>query len=492
MNTADLEKTLLELNYRITADALNLWNGNAADSPAKNPYGAFAHVLTLDLLKGLRPAGPWTASSHRLFHTLLGHYLQYRMAPFEKELFTWMRGAAAHVDGEKIYFRDILLWCQKRSNVEKRRIMEKESSSLCKFLKPFSLGLWESLIDLLQNEFDYENYVAYCSEKKSIDYEAYIPILHEVFRQTNGLYFKKMEAWTQAGLGAPLEKSNRFDAVYLLGLSGFDNDFPNHIPLRDHLEFFRPWGMNVNELPGLFLDIAPSHDKSGQAMTFALKIPQEIHLLMNPQGGWVDLETLFHEMGHALSHVFTSPELAPVEKDFFTSNALSETYAFLIQNVCFSPRFLESRLHLSSKTIEKIRYYKALKDLSVFRRYAGKFLAEYEIFKTNDIENGRVYASLMKEHTGFSYLPETHLFDLVPEFYALDYVISWMAEATAEKALIETLGEEWMFKAEAGEIMKEWWFIGNQYGIDEFFSTKGMGPIDHADIVKRWHQRLQD
>jgi hypothetical protein len=368
--------------------------------------------------------------------------------------------------------------------------VEKESSSLCKFLKPFSLGLWEFLVEMLHDEFEYQNYVEYCSEKKQIDYQAHVPKIQDVLRQTDALYFDKMESWVQQSLDTPLNGLNRFDAIYLLGLNEFDHLFPSDVPLETSLAFFKHWGIEVGGVPGLFLNIDRSSKKSGQAMTFALRIPDEIHLVMNPQGGWVDLETLFHEMGHGLSHVFTSRELSPVDKDFFTSNTLSETYAFLVQNICFSPRFLESRLGLSSKALETIRFYKALKDLSVFRRYVSKFLAEYEVFGKNDIGNGDVYASRLKEHTGFSYLPETHLFDLVPEFYSLDYVISWMAEATMERHLVTALGDEWMFKPEAGDILKEWWILGNQYDVDEFFSLKGLGPIDPEDIVRRWQTRI--
>ena len=183
-------------------------------------------------------------------------------------------------------------------------------------------------------------------------------------------------------------------------------------------------------------------------------------------------------------------DLAPADKDFFTSNTLSETYAFLLQNMCFSPPFLERQLRLSSKEIEEISFYKVLKDLSVFTRYAGKFLAEYRIFKENDIENGQIYADLMKEHTGFFYHPETHLFDLVAEFYSLDYVVSWMAEATMERTLVTNFGDAWMFKPEAGKTLKEWWSLGNQHGVEEFFRIRGIGTINHLDILARWRSKL--
>jgi hypothetical protein len=225
-------------------------------------------------------------------------------------------------------------------------------------------------------------------------------------------------------------------------------------------------------------------------MSFALRIPHDIHLVMNPQGGWIDLETLFHEMGHALSNVFTSPELSLPEKDFFTSNTLSETYAFLLQNMCFSPPFLERQLGLSPKEIETVTFYKTLKDLSVFRRYAGKFLAEFEMFNGNDLGNGELYAALLKRYTGFSYRPETQLFDLAPEFYALDYLISWMAEATLEKFLRQTLGPEWMFKTETATILKDWWLSGNRYELDQFFRINELGKVDSTDIQDRWFHKI--
>jgi hypothetical protein len=487
-STKEIEKTLLDLNYRLTSRALNFWKGTEA--PHHDPYDGFYDIVEPRVIKKLRPSGTSTRQRQRVFHSLLGHYLQSQISPYENELFTLMRGAAAHVDGEKIYFKDTLSWCQKRSNLQKRKMIEKESSSLCKFLMPFAIEVWESLLKLLKDEFGYEDYAQYCYDKKQVDYEICVSELQETLRETDTLYFEAMEAWAKKSLGVPLCELNRFDAIYLLGLGEFDHLFPDQIPLSNHLDFFDQWEIDVKKIPGLALDINHSPKKGAQAMSFALRIPDEIHVVMNPQGGWIDLETLFHEMGHALGHTFTSPDLSSWEKDFFTSNTLSETYSFLLQNMCFSPLFLERQLGLSSKEIEEISFYKALKDLSVFRRYVGKFLAEFEMFKKNEMADGEIYARLLEECTGFSYRPETHLFDLVPEFYALDYVISWMAEATMEKHLTQTLGHDWMFKSEAGKILKDWWWCGNQYELDEFFINKGIGPIDHRDIVERWRRNI--
>ncbi len=485
-----IEQSLVTLNYRLTSRALDLWQGNKSGLSDRSVYDDVGDNLNPSTIARVRKAPIPKKEAERVFHGLLGHYFQYRLFPYENELFTWMKGAAAHVDGEKIYFKDILSWCQKRSDLEKRRTLEKETTSLCKFLKPFALSFWEYLLELLKDEFAYPGYAAYCKDKKHVDYDAYVPKLHTILEQTETLYFEAMELWTQRSLGLPLSELNRFDGVYLLGLGEFDPLFPSDISLEEQLDFFDQWGIRVKDMPGIHLHIDHSPDKGAQAMSFALRIPDEIHLVMNPQGGWIDLETLFHEMGHTLSHALTSAELSFAEKDFFTSNTLTETHAFLLQNMCFSPVFLERALSLSPAAIEEITFFKALKDLSVFRRYVSKFLAEYEMFDKNDIGDGNTYARLLKKYTGFSYRPETQLFDLAPEFYALDYVISWIAEATMEKWLVQTLGDDWMFKPEAGKIMKDWWQCGNRYELDEFFAVKGIGVIDSADIVNRWRRNI--
>jgi hypothetical protein len=490
MSMENIESALVTLNYRLTSRAANIWKGNISKGPQYELYEGYLDLLDPDAINRIRRSGDQSGRTRRIFHSLLGHYIQHQVMPYDNELSMWMRGAAAHVDGLKIYFKDILAWCQKKSNFEQRRTIEKETSSLSKFLKPFAFSSWEFVLGLIEEEFEFEDYVVYCHDKKGVDYASYTLRLEDLLGQTDDLYFSAMERWTRKSFEASLLELNRFDAIYLLGLGELDGIYPSHTPLNDYLRFFEKWGIAVAEIPGIHFDIDYSERKGSQAMSFTARIPQEIHLVMNPQGGWIDLETLFHEMGHVLSAAFTSSDLPPVEKDLYTSNTLSESYAFLLQNMCFTPVFLERQLGLAPKQIDEILYYKALKDMSLFRRYAAKFLAEYRMFRAKDLENGEIYASLLNKHTGFSYKPETHLFDLVPELYSLDYVLSWAAEVTMAKTLAGALGDEWMFKRETGEILKQWWADGNRYELEEFFTVHDIGSLDFTDIAGKWNDRI--
>jgi hypothetical protein len=219
-------------------------------------------------------------------------------------------------------------------------------------------------------------------------------------------------------------------------------------------------------------------------------VPEEVYILMNPEGGWIDLETLWHELGHGLSAVFTSPDLSIVKKDLATSFSLSEAFAFLNQNLTLSLPFLADYLGFAPGVSEELHYDKILKDLSMFRRYSAKFLAEYKMFSTGNLSDGRPYAELMARYTGFYYQPESHLFDLVPELYTLDYVLGWLAETVMESHLKERLGSGWMFSQGAGRILKEWWQQGNQHDIPMFLEVNGLEPLNADRIMKRWKEVL--
>jgi hypothetical protein len=484
----EIENSLHQLNYRWKAEALALWQGNPNASAPYRIYEGYEDVINLKTLKRIDKFTDENSKA-RLRFTLIDHFLRHILLPHETEMQAWSRGAAAQVEGHNIYFRDIIPWCQKSSTYPQRQILQKETVPLCKFLKPFAFNYWSILLETLRDKLGYKNYIDYCRHKKGIDYAGYYKRFQKLLKQTDAIYFPAMEKWSHDTYGLPLKDLTRFDAINLLGLGQFDNLFPNR-SLESMTAFFHLWEIDIAHTSGLILDLGKEAQKSAQAMCFVLNVPQEVYVLMRPEGGWVDLETLWHELGHGLSAVYSSAELSLIDRDMPTSYSLSEAYAFLLQNLTLSRSFLEDYLGLASETAQKLYYYKILKELSGFRRYAAKFLAEFNMFSSGDISNGEPYAGLMARYTGFYYQPESHLFDLVPEFYCLDYLLGWMGEAIMESYLREQLGPDWMLKVEAGRILKKWWARGNQFDIFEFFERNDLGPLRLDPLIQRWQTVL--
>ncbi len=488
LNLTTIENTLHHLNYRWNLEALALWKGEKLPFEPHRIYEGYENFLNLNTLSCIDRLEDGVSKT-RLRYTLIDHYLQRALLPHETEMRSWMQGAAAHVNGEKIYFRDVIPWCQKSSTYEKRLILEKETGPLCKFLKPFAVNYWTILLEMLEEELGFSNYVDYCHDKKGVDCKYYSELLKVFLQETDDLYFSAMNRWTRHRFNMPLSALSRFDAINLLSLGEFDGLFPAKT-MRDLTAFFHCWDINLDNLPGLNMDLEFKEGKSSQAMCFILQVPEEVYILMQPEGGWVDLETLWHELGHGLSAVFTSSHLSIADRDLALSQSLSESFAFLLQNLSLSSPFLEKQLQLNHGHAEELSYYKVLKDLSVFRRYAAKFLAEYEMFLGGDISNGKPYAETMLRYTGFRYQPESHLFDLVPEFYSLDYVMAWMTEAVIEDYLREILGAHWIFCHETGQFLKKWWMQGNRYDIFQFLEQNNMDSLSPEKLLRRWQRVL--
>jgi len=485
----ELENILHHLNYRWKLEALAQWKGVKGPFGLYRIYEGFDDFLNLETMKSIEELEDSVART-RLQHALIDHYLQRTLLPYEAEMRTWMRGAAAHVNGRKIYIRDIIPWCQKSSTYSERRILQKETGPLCKFLKPFVINYWHILLKILQEEMGFEDYLDYCSQKKGIDYYFFYRLVRDLLERTDEFYFNIMEKWTKRRYNRPLNELSRFDAINMLGLAEFDKIFRDR-NIGMLITFFDHWRIDIENLSGLNLEVGWEEGKSAQAISFILQVPDEVYILMRPQGGWIDLETLGHELGHGLSSVFTSPDLLIVDRDMATSYSLSESFAFLLQNLCLSRPFLEDYLGMEQTDAEELYYYKVLKDFSLFRRYGAKFIIEFEMFSSGNLTSGKLYADTMARYTGFYYQPECHLFDLVPEFYSLDFLIGWMAAALMEEYLCEHVGSDWIFCAETGEMIKRWWNQGNRYDVFQFLEKNGLDPLAPEKLLSQWEEILR-
>ncbi len=484
----EIENILNHLNYRWNIEVLAQWEGERVPFKPYQIYDGYENFISHDTLERIDKLKNKSAGA-RLKYALIDHFLQRSLLPHESEMQTWMRGAAAIVNGKKIYFRDIIPWCQKSSTYKSRQILQKETGPLCKFLKPFALNYWNILLDILEEEFGFNSYNNYCQKKKGIDYLYFYNYFKNFLLKTDDLYFKAMECWSRERFGLPLKKLTRFDAINILSLVQFDDFFPEK-SMEKLIGFFNKWSIDLKKTQGLNLELKREKKKSSQAICFILQVPEEVYVLMQPEGGWVDMETLSHELGHGLSAVFTSPELSMIDREMATSYSLSESYAFLLQNMALSRPFLKEYLGMDTGDVKELVYYKMLKDLSVFRRYAAKFISEFEMFSKGDLSDGESYARLMARYTGFYYQPESHLFDLVPEFYSLDYLLGWMGESIMERYLSESLGTGWMLRHETGDILKKWWSQGNRLDIFQFFEINGLGPLTTDLLLKRWKENL--
>ncbi len=455
--------------------ALHLGEGVAwEDSPPTLDLGDLEEIRALCGTEGLEG---------RLYFQAEDHFLRTRVEPFQAMLTTWMNGAKAQVKGQDVPFTQVITWCQDASDNEARKILSREVRQLCRFLAPFSHATWKALMSLLEEELSYQDYITYCEAKKGESLSEARKLAEAFLDETSEGYYSRISLLLKDVTGLELEEANRFDAIYLLGLRYMDQYFPKAVNLEWILDLFRNWGLDVKNNPALKIHLFGVPGR--QSYCIPVDIPGEVHIVAGPIQGWLDLESVLHEIGHALSFLFTDPGLAPEEKDFFQSGALSEAFAFLFQRMGLSPLFLQECLGLDKKAATLISQVHITKWMALARRYASKFVIEEGNFRKGRLAKGQdFYAETMFRGTGFHYDPETYLFDLMPDFYSLDYFQAYLGAAMLWEYLTEQVGEDWPLRRDTGELLRCWWRQGNRQDLTTFLGENIKKDLEVQAFLK--------
>lgn len=419
----------------------------------------------------------------RVYYQAIDYFIRLKIEPFQAVLNTWMRGAKARVGSRHIPFTEIITWCQETSDNQDRNTLAEEARSICALLMPFSYASWKALLNVLKHDLGYPEYIAFCEGKRGISLTESGSQAQDFLGQTRETYRYLIEPWLNRVTGMSLKHASRFDAIYLLGLRYLDHLFPQSITIEKIADFFRKWGIDL--IGNSALHIHSKGVPGCQSYCIPVDIPGEIHIITGPIKGWLDMESLFHELGHALSFTYTDTALSPEEKDFFQTWALSEAFAFLFQRMCMSREFLSEVLGLSSENAEVVSSAHAMKWLTLTRRYATKLVIEVENFRLGRLKRGQpFYSEVMKRESGFYYDPETYLFDLMPDFYSLDYFQAFIGSACLSEYLSETAGADWMRNPETGNILRCWWHNGNRVDLTSFLQETLDRPLESGSFIK--------
>jgi len=439
-------------------------------------------AIDLAEVEAVRHAFGTTGSGGHVYYQAVDHFIRSKVEPFQAILNTWMRGAKADVNTQKVPFTEVITWCQDSGDNQARGAMAKEIHSLCAFLAPFSYVSWKALLNVLEHDLGYPGYIVFCEEKRGISLAESGSYAKDFLSETGDRYRGLIEPWLNTVTGLSLKEASRFDAIYLLGLRYMDYLFPQELTIEKIMDFSRKWGIDLVENPALHIH---SEGISGrQSYCIPVDIPKEVHIIVGPLRGWLDMESFFHELGHALSFIYTDPTLPPEEKDFFQSGALSEAFAFLFQRMCMSREFLQEVLGLSSENAQTVSHAHALKMFTLTRRYGAKLVIEVENFRLGRLKEGQsLYSKIMGRETGFYYDPETYLFDLMPDFYSLDYFQAFIGATSLWEYLSEAAGDDWFLNPEAGDILRGWWHNGNRLDLTTFLKESLDRPLKSGPFI---------
>lgn len=286
-------------------------------------------------------------------------------------------------------------------------------------------------------------------------------------------------------LGVESSKLHHSDFQYLARLRRLDGLFPASRMESLLRESLSRLGIDLDRLSNLSIDFADRPSKSPRAFCVALSVPGDVRAILRPMGGYQDLSTLFHELGHLLYYGHMSPDL-PLEARRLGDSALHELYAFLLQYITTRPAWLTSVAGLEGEAVEglipRLRFIKR----TMVRRYAAKVIYELEFHRDPELgeELAERYCRLLTSTTGFYHDPRRYLADLDQNLYSAHYLRAWVGEAQLSQFLSRELGEEWFLNPRAGKLLTSWWRRGQDRTLDQFLTELGFKGIDPAPLIE--------
>ncbi len=332
-----------------------------------------------------------------------------------------------------------------------------------------------------------DSYLALWSDLRGVDYIALAESARQLLSATERPYAEALEpALTSRAEVRPAD-ATRTDALHAFRLGDFARAFPGPRMPVVYRAALAGLGIRTGAQGNIRLDLDERPTKSPRAFCAAIRVPDEVVLSLRPSGGYQDYRALLHEAGHAQHFGYTSPD-ARVAFTRAGDRALSETYAFLFENLLLEPEFLGEFFGLgAAKPFVAVA---ALERAYFVRRYAGKLIYETWLHSAGALAGARErYVESLDEATRVRWPAAEHLSDVDDGLYVASYLRAWALEVQLRDHLKTRFGRQWWASRPAGDLLKELWATGKEYTADDLATELGLGAISfdplEADVVER-------
>ena len=310
--------------------------------------------------------------------------------------------------------------------------------------------------------------------------------LDEASRASTAAFERLRDRWFEQLLGPEREAvPSSSHMAYLRRLSPLEATYPKERAVPVCVGTLEALGLDLEQLPGIKLDLDDRPQKSPRACVIASDPPSVVHLITRAQGGLHDYQAFLHEAGHALHYASVDPNLPYTFRKFSRDHALTEIYSYIVEAISREPGWHAEHFGLSdaeaAENAEATTFLEAL----LFRRYTAKL--QYELgFWGRFREDGGTpggYSELLTAATGLRYPAENFLADMDAGFYSADYLRAWIRSAQLRQGLVRDVGESWWRRPETGERLRELWREGTKPTSEEIAARLGFEPLDTAPLL---------
>ncbi len=423
----------------------------------------------------------------RALFALLEGVIAADTLPIEEKIFLKAATLETGADGLKVPYEDIAGLIGREEVFEKREMLRSAQAALCEELTPLRIDLEHAGRQAFA-KFGFGAVREYAETKKRVRYDAFLQKTLPILAETTGMYRRVMSDALRRAYGKDLGEISSAHALHWRAGNEFAHLFPadKFMGLCDGA--FATLGLPFEQAPQIRIDAERRPGKHPQARCFSPRAPEDVHVLLKPQGGFEDVRTLLHQGGHAMHAAHTNATLPYEWRGLPRSRALTETFATLIEHLPENPLWLEHVMRVPKAAAERFGASTLLGNLFMLRRTVAKFSCELVVDeKPYDIaRNKEIYAKTLRDLTGFSYEAEFWLEDTAGGYESADILRAWIASAQLEEHLVRTFGDRWFLKRDTGVFLKELFAKGVSWDAEELVQSLGMTAWDPLPLIRKF------
>jgi len=495
MDIKNLEDQLAKFIYELETEDRLVRVGLKDKAETAKIYKKYKNLFTREVLADLKKEINKTGNAktreilERIYFTIVGSFIGLQTAALDDSIKTYFSKTKVKVRDEELVYFQIGPKIAKEPIFEKRELYEDATSNVITNINPKQLKLLNEEIKLIRS-LGFDDYLAYFSQAKKMNYANFYKIVVKIKKETDALWEKVIEKVSMEVLNRPFKNIRSCHLSYLRSLSSFDNFYPKEKVISTFSQFTKDLGLS-NLLSRVEIDDKDRPKKNPRAVCYWPKPPEEVHLIIKPIGGEQDFEAMFHEGGHALHGAAVDKKLPYALKTLSRSGALTETFAFIFEDLVFDLLWLSTYLNVSVYTGERIKRQAYFVNLMMLRRYLGKFSYEYEMFSSGRISAGpEIYKESLEAVTGFVHQEINWLSDMDSGFYSADYLRAWIAAAQIKDYLLRKFGQKWFTNPRAGKFLRGLFARAVTDEVEHVVSRLGYKANDVSFLIDGYSQVL--
>ena len=213
-------------------------------------------------------------------------------------------------------------------------------------------------------------------------------------------------------------------------------------------------------------------NKYPSPICFFVKVPSDIRVLYKNESPYFNLQSCYHETGHAIHASSINPDLNYWEKYKFPMG-IAEIFSILIERLTKNPLYLKDIGITNDKVLCELVSKNNFMELFFVVFYTANSLMKMEFWNRNltIYETSRLYEKLIKKYMGLEVPGEYWmLHHILPEsiMYVPSYMLAAIRAAELERYLINRFGERWWNDPVAGKKVREIMSKGGTINLNEF------------------------